>query len=205
MSNGEEDEKGTAFTKETFACSSETPGIDFLGNVEGHDLFETKLDVFLCDGFTGNVVLKSCRGHRQGVSPSGSRSNSTAARCACSAPPCRAAPSPRQGEANYESYGGWPLLGVNGVVVIAHGSSSALAIRNAIRVACESVSHGSIPTSRKALAETRLAQWRGAGSCVVEHRRRGRAPPPHIRARQPAPRVSTLPPMSEPMPRPRSP
>ena len=67
ISNGEEDEKGTAFTKETHALLRETPGINFIGNVEGHDLFESKLDVVLCDGFTGNIVLKSCEATAKAV------------------------------------------------------------------------------------------------------------------------------------------
>jgi glycerol-3-phosphate acyltransferase PlsX len=68
MSNGEEDEKGTTFTKETFKLLKKTPGINFVGNVEGRDLFETELDVVLCDGFVGNVMLKTVEATAKAVS-----------------------------------------------------------------------------------------------------------------------------------------
>jgi glycerol-3-phosphate acyltransferase PlsX len=159
MSNGEEDEKGTAFTKEAFvllknlAATSRIP-FEWLGNVEGHDLFESRLDVCLCDGFTGNVVLKSCEAT--------ARAMSKWLRVEFSRNPLRMAGAALAGGAfravknrtNYESYGGSPLLGVQGVVIIAHGSSSALAIRNAIRVAAEAISHDLNPHIVEALAET---------------------------------------------------
>ncbi len=68
MSNGEEDEKGTAFTKEAFKLLKQTPGINFVGNVEGRDLFETELDVVLCDGFVGNIMLKTVEATAKAVS-----------------------------------------------------------------------------------------------------------------------------------------
>ncbi|MEI6178768.1 MAG: phosphate acyltransferase PlsX, partial [Verrucomicrobiota bacterium] len=68
MSNGEEDEKGTTFTKETFKQLKQTPGIHFVGNVEGRDLFETELDVVLCDGFVGNIMLKTVEATAKAVS-----------------------------------------------------------------------------------------------------------------------------------------
>ena len=73
MSNGEEEEKGTNLTKEAFILlrhmvDSGKANFEFRGNVEGHDLFETKLDVCLCDGFTGNVVLKSCEATAKAMS-----------------------------------------------------------------------------------------------------------------------------------------
>lgn len=146
MSNGEEDEKGTAFTKETlarireFTATGDAP-FEFVGNVEGHDLFEERLDVCLCDGFVGNVVLKSCEATakamskwlRQGLTASPLRK--------AGALLARGAFAELKERASAESYGGSPLLGVNGVVIIAHGGSSAVAIRNAIRVAVESVDH----------------------------------------------------------------
>ncbi len=146
MSNGEEDEKGTAFTKETFTLlktlgeSGRAP-FEFIGNVEGHDLFETELDVVLCDGFTGNVVLKSCEATAKAMSKwlkaELKRNPLRLAGAMISQGAFRALKE----KASYESYGGSPLLGVNGVVIIAHGSSSALAVRNALRVAMETVEH----------------------------------------------------------------
>ncbi|MEP4079713.1 phosphate acyltransferase PlsX [Haloferula sp.] len=158
MSNGEEDEKGTAFTKETFALIKEFvetghAPFEFLGNVEGHDLFETQLDVCLCDGFTGNVVLKSCEATAKAMSKWLKTSLTASPVRKAGALIAKGAFGELKERASAESYGGSPLLGVNGVVIIAHGGSSALAIRNAIRVAVESVDHQVNDHIKASLAE----------------------------------------------------
>ncbi len=144
MSVGEEDSKGSEFTKEVFDLLKAAP-INFRGNVEGHDLFESKLDVVVCDGFVGNVVLKSCEATakimfkwlKQEIKASPIRQmGALIAKDAFKATKERG---------NYETYGGSPLLGVNGTCIIGHGSSSPRAVKNAIRVACESVSAGVNP------------------------------------------------------------
>ncbi len=140
MSIGEEDMKGNAVTKEAFKllrCS----GMNFRGNIEGHDLFENPADVVVCDGFTGNVVLKTSEAiahaifawlkHelvRNNVRKLGAKLAEGAFRTI-------------KKKTNYEEYGGMPLLGVNGICIIAHGASSPLAIKNAIRAAGESIKH----------------------------------------------------------------
>ncbi|MGA0899841.1 MAG: phosphate acyltransferase PlsX [Luteolibacter sp.] len=139
MSNGEEDEKGTTFTKETFKRLKETPGINFVGNVEGRDLFEKDLDVVLCDGFVGNIMLKTVEATAKAVSKWLKTEIKGNPLRLAGAVLAKGAFQAMKDKGNYETYGGSPLLGVNGVVIIAHGSSSALAIRNAIRVANESV------------------------------------------------------------------
>jgi glycerol-3-phosphate acyltransferase PlsX len=139
MSNGEEDEKGTAFTKETFKLLKDTPGIEFVGNVEGRDLFETELDVVLCDGFVGNVMLKTVEATAKAVSKWLKAEIKGNPLRLCGAMLAKGAFKALKEKGSYETYGGSPLLGVNGVVIIAHGSSSALAIRNAVRVAMETV------------------------------------------------------------------
>lgn len=144
MSNGEEDEKGTTFTKETFALLNHLQErgkapFKFLGNVEGHDLFTTKLDVCLCDGFTGNIVLKSCEATAKAFGmwmKDALKSNPISAIGAILA---KGAFKKVKTKTSYETAGGSPLLGVNGVCIIAHGGSSALAIQNALRVAAESI------------------------------------------------------------------
>ncbi|MGB6221792.1 phosphate acyltransferase PlsX [Haloferula sp.] len=146
MSNGEEDEKGTAFTKETFALIKQfvetgRAPFEFLGNVEGHDLFETELDVCLCDGFTGNVVLKSCEATAKAMSKWLKASLTASPIRKMGALIAKGAFVELKHRSSAESYGGSPLLGINGVVIIAHGGSSALAIQNAVRVAVESVDH----------------------------------------------------------------
>jgi glycerol-3-phosphate acyltransferase PlsX len=141
MSNGEEDEKGTTFTKETFKLLKETRGINFVGNVEGHDLFETKLDVVLCDGFVGNIVLKSVEATAKAVSKWLKKEIKETPLRMAGAILAQGAFKALKAKSSYETYGGSPLLGVNGVVIIAHGSSTGVAVKNAIRVALESVEH----------------------------------------------------------------
>jgi glycerol-3-phosphate acyltransferase PlsX len=160
MSNGEEDEKGTSFTKETFALLKELADsgkapFTWLGNVEGHDLFSTKLDVCLCDGFTGNVVLKSCEATAKAVSKWLREEFQRNPLRLAGAALAQGAFKAVKHRTNYESYGGSPLLGVNGVCIIAHGGSSALAIQNAIRVAAESVEHEVNPQIERVLGGLR--------------------------------------------------
>lgn len=138
MSVGEEDHKGTDFTREVFTQLQQTP-IHFAGNVEGHDLFEGGLDVIVCDGFTGNVILKTIESTAK-IMFKWLKQELTATPIrklgAQLAKPGLLAAKDR---GNYEVYGGSLLLGVNGICIIAHGGSSALAIRNAIRVSVEAI------------------------------------------------------------------
>lgn len=144
MSNGEEDEKGTKFTKETFVLLKELQAsgkapFEFVGNVEGHDLFETDLNVVLCDGFTGNIILKSCEATAKAVSKWLKQELKSNPLRLLGAAIARGAFKAVKEKSSYEYVGGSPLLGVNGVCIIGHGGSSALAIQNAIRVARETV------------------------------------------------------------------
>jgi glycerol-3-phosphate acyltransferase PlsX len=152
MSNGEEDEKGTAFTKETFKLLKRTPGIHFVGNVEGRDLFETRLDVVLCDGFVGNIMLKTVEATAKAVSKWLKAEIKGNPLRLCGAVLANGAFKALKEKSSYETYGGSPLLGVNGVVIIAHGSSTALAVRNAIRVGMETVENRVNPRIEEALA-----------------------------------------------------
>ncbi len=140
MSVGEEDEKGTDFTREVFALLKEAP-IRFAGNVEGHDLFSTPLHVTVCDGFVGNIILKSCEATAKMVKKylsSAIRSHPVSIIGGLLAKPAFNRVSRRT---SYDQVGGSPLLGVRGVSIIAHGSSNEIAILNAIRVAAESIRH----------------------------------------------------------------
>lgn len=161
MSNGEEDEKGTTFTKETFALLKQTPGINFIGNIEGHDLFETELDVVVCDGFTGNVVLKSCEATAKAVSKWLKTEIKASPIRILGALLAKGAFKALKAKSSYETYGGSPLLGVNGVVIIAHGSSSALAVQNAIRVGLETVGSRVNPHIESAVAAAAAARAAG--------------------------------------------
>ena len=157
MSNGEEEEKGTTFTKETLKllreleASGQAP-FKLLGNVEGHDLFQTQLDVCLCDGFTGNVVLKSCEATAKAMSKwLKSAFKGNAVRMAGGLLGKGAFQEVKE-RTNYESYGGSPLLGVNGLVIIAHGGSSELAIKNAVLMAARAIRQEINPRIEEAIA-----------------------------------------------------
>ncbi|HUF63360.1 MAG TPA: phosphate acyltransferase PlsX [Verrucomicrobiales bacterium] len=140
MSLGEEDSKGTDFTKEVFRLLR-TSGLNFVGNVEGHDLFESPLDVVLCDGFIGNVVLKSCEATAHAMFKWLKQELTKTPVRHFGAFLARNAFAGVKERVNYENYGGSPLLGVNGICIIGHGSSSAKAIQNAVRVAAEAIAH----------------------------------------------------------------
>lgn len=157
MSNGEEEEKGTAFTKETLALLKElvesgNAPFTLRGNVEGHDLFQTPLDVCLCDGFTGNIVLKSCEATAKAMSKWMKEEFKRNPLRIAGALLGKGAFQAVKDRTNYESYGGSPLLGVNGVVIIAHGGSSALAIKNALKMAARALKHEVNPKIEEALA-----------------------------------------------------
>ena len=140
MSVGEEDSKGTDFTREVFELLKSTD-LNFCGNVEGHDLFESKIDVVVCDGFVGNVILKSCEATAKAMFKWLKQEINANPVRKMGAFIAKDAFNAVKERGNYETYGGSPLLGVNGVCIIGHGSSSPLAVRNAIRVGLESVKH----------------------------------------------------------------
>ena len=140
MSVGEEDEKGTEFTKKVFAMLKNAD-LNFIGNVEGHDLFEKPIDIVVCDGFTGNVILKSCEATAKAMFTWLKQELKSTPIRYIGAMLAKGAFKAVKERSNYETYGGSPLLGVNGVVIICHGGSSPLAICNAVRVAAEAVSH----------------------------------------------------------------
>jgi glycerol-3-phosphate acyltransferase PlsX len=140
MSIGNEDVKGSDFTKEVFKTLKES-SLNFRGNIEGHDLFEHPVEVVVCDGFIGNVVLKTCESLAHAVFEWLKHELKKSPVRMGGAWLARGAFKTIKKKTNYEEYGGSPLLGVDGICIIAHGASSPLAIKNAIRVAAESVSH----------------------------------------------------------------
>ncbi len=155
MSNGEEDEKGTAFTKQTFELLKdwdEAP-FTFKGNVEGGDLFETKLDVVLTDGFTGNIILKTCEATAKAMSKWMKLEFKRSPLRTMGAAMAQGAFKAVKKRSSYEYYGGSPLLGINGVVIISHGGSSSLAMQNAIRGAMEALEQEVNPHIEEALAK----------------------------------------------------
>jgi glycerol-3-phosphate acyltransferase PlsX len=138
ISLGEEDVKGTELTKEVFKLLKQT-SLNFRGNIEGRHLFEDPVEVVVCDGFVGNVILKTSESIAVAIFKwlkhelTRSRARQAGAYLA------RDAFRTIKKRTNYEEYGGMPLLGVSGICIIAHGASSPLAIKNALRVAAESI------------------------------------------------------------------
>jgi phosphate acyltransferase len=154
MSNGEEDSKGNRVTKEVFACLAElkAKGLNFVGNIEGRDLLSSPVDVAVCDGFVGNVLLKGCEGTAKAMSHLLKTEIMKSPLHRFGAWLARGALKAAAHRMSYENYGGSPLLGVNGVTIIAHGSSNATAIKNAIRVAAEAVAHEINPHIEESIA-----------------------------------------------------
>src|SRR3954454_3022337 len=138
MSIGEEDVKGTGFTQEVFKMLKES-GLNFRGNIEGHDLFADPVEVVVCDGFVGNVILKTCESTGDAIFKWLKHELMKTKMRKAGAYLARNAFHTIKKKVNYEEYGGMPLLGVNGICIIAHGASTPLAIKNALRVAAESI------------------------------------------------------------------
>jgi glycerol-3-phosphate acyltransferase PlsX len=113
---GEEAEKGNLLTQATYPLLKETANINFIGNIEGRDLFNDKADVIVCDGFTGNIVLKLSETFHDMTAGKGMD-------------------APFFARLNYENYGGSPVLGVNAPVVVGHGISNDIAIKNLVLLA----------------------------------------------------------------------
>ena len=140
MSIGGEDVKGSELTKEVFKMLKES-GLNFRGNIEGHDLFADPVEVVVCDGFVGNVILKTCESIGDAIFKWLKHELMKSKVRMMGAYLARNAFFTIKKKVNYEEYGGMPLLGVNGICIIAHGASTPLAIKNALRVAAESIEH----------------------------------------------------------------
>ncbi|TRX61777.1 phosphate acyltransferase PlsX [Fulvivirga sp. M361] len=110
---GEEEQKGTLLTQAAYQLFKINSNLNFIGNIEGRDLFNDKADVIVCDGFTGNVILKMAESFYDMIQD-------------------RKIKDPYFDRFNYEEIGGSPILGINGNVVIGHGVSSAKAIKNMV-------------------------------------------------------------------------
>lgn len=141
MSNGEEEGKGTEVTREVFDMLRNAPGLNFRGNIEGRDLANADVHVAVCDGFVGNILLKGSEGIARAMMHLLKEAFTASLPRKILASLLKPAMKSALHKMNYENYGGSPLLGVNGVCIIAHGSSSPLAMKNALRVATENIQH----------------------------------------------------------------
>ncbi|MCI0371640.1 MAG: phosphate acyltransferase PlsX [candidate division NC10 bacterium] len=154
LSIGEEEGKGNELTKEAFRALEEEPGIEFIGNVEGVDVFNGHADVVVCDGFTGNVALKIGESVAETAMALIREEVTADLRSRAGALLLKPAFRRLQQRLDYSEIGGAPLLGVNGITIISHGRSSAKAIRNALRVAADCVRSRVLDNIRDGIAES---------------------------------------------------
>lgn len=136
LSIGEEDTKGNILTKEAFKLLKNS-NLNFIGNIEGKDIFYGNADVVVCDGFIGNVVLKTSEGLADVIIKMLRREISEVSTGRIGYLLLKPALRNFRKKTDYAEYGGAPLLGINGTCIISHGRSSAKAIKNAIMVAAE--------------------------------------------------------------------
>lgn len=153
LSNGSEEGKGNDLTNATSQLLRASPGLQFVGNVEARDIFSAVADVVVCDGFVGNIALKIGEGLSLAI-----RSIVKGELVGWRGRLLKLYVAPLVGKVrrlysriDYREYGGAPLLGINGVCIIAHGSSNARAIRSAIRAATEAVAHDFVQEIRTQL------------------------------------------------------
>ncbi len=128
---GEEAEKGNLVAQAAHTLMKDSKDFHFIGNIEGSDLFSDKADVVVCEGFTGNVVLKACEAFYSAIKKR-NRSDEFFDRF------------------NYEIYGSTPMLGINSNVLISHGKSSALAFKNSMLLA-KDITDANLPEKIKAI------------------------------------------------------
>jgi glycerol-3-phosphate acyltransferase PlsX len=137
LSIGEESTKGTPLVKETHALLAALPGLNFAGNVEGRDLVPSPVDVIVTDGFTGNVALKTLEGALKFIFKAVLDVVDTNEETRTAGAVLFEYLVPLASQLTPENQGGAMLLGLDGICVISHGSSNAVAIKNALRVASE--------------------------------------------------------------------
>jgi len=136
LSIGEEESKGNSLTRDTLPLLRALP-INFMGNVEGRDLYNGRADVVVCDGFVGNVAIKTSEGLAKLVNSSLRESLRSTVTSQVGALLSQKAFKAFKKRLDYSEFGGAPLLGVRGVCIVGHGSSNERAVMNGIRVAAE--------------------------------------------------------------------
>lgn len=153
VSNGEEVTKGTAATREADSVLRHMP-LNYVGYIEGRDVGQGNVDVAITDGFTGNVILKTMEGFAKFMGVLLRRLFEKNLRTRLAYLLLRKELDSLRSTLDYDSVGGAPLLGVNGVTIIAHGSASAWAIRNAIRVASNAAEKDLVGQITRTITET---------------------------------------------------
>lgn len=130
LSNGEEESKGNEITKEAYAMLTKMSG--FVGNVEGNNIFDGSVDVIVCDGFVGNILLKTSEGVADSITKIIKQNVRKSPLAIAGAVLMRKVFTILKKQVDYAEYGGAPLIGINGCAIIGHGKSNAKAVKNAI-------------------------------------------------------------------------
>jgi glycerol-3-phosphate acyltransferase PlsX len=149
---GEEEGKGNDLAKDTYPLLKATPGLNFVGNIEGRDLPRGAADVVVCDGFIGNGLLKLAEGMGLFLMDMMKEEIGRTTRGKLGAAIMKPNLKALKRRLDYAEYGGAPLLGVNGVCIIGHGSSKALGIYHTIRVAKQCIEARTIDAIKQELA-----------------------------------------------------
>jgi glycerol-3-phosphate acyltransferase PlsX len=157
LSIGEEDDKGSLLTQRVGPMLRESR-INFVGNVEGKDIPSGMADVVVTDGFTGNVYIKGAEGVAVIIQKYLEREIRRRPMALVGAILARGAIKAFRTKLDYREFGGGPLLGVNGVVIVAHGRSDPYAIRHAIRVAVQAAQNNVVEAIRAGLQEEAAAE-----------------------------------------------
>ena len=152
VSNGEEEGKGNQLVQETVPLLKAS-SLNFVGNAEGKDIPWGIADVIVTDGFTGNVVIKLSEGVSRLLMDILKAELTSRSMSKIGALLAKPAFDGVRARLDYREYGGAPLLGIDGVVIVGHGRSDARAIRNAIRVAAQTVENGVLEAIKQGLAE----------------------------------------------------
>lgn len=142
LNNGEEEGKGNNLSIQAYELLSQQSGVNFVGNIEGRDLFSSRCDVLVCDGFTGNILLKALEGTvfflATGIKEELGTIPITFAKL------------------DYTQIGGAPLLGVNGISVVCHGSSRRETVCNGIKIAADSVKNDIVNKQLQELSKLKI-------------------------------------------------
>jgi glycerol-3-phosphate acyltransferase PlsX len=136
---GEEETKGCELVRQVYPRLRDSSRINFVGNIEGRDILSGNVDVIICDGFVGNIVLKFAEGMAKTVFFMLQKALTADVKSKIGGLLLKDALRSVRASLDYSEYGGAPLLGVDGICIISHGSSNAQAIYNAIRVAKEAI------------------------------------------------------------------
>jgi phosphate acyltransferase len=156
LANGTEDNKGTELTQQALKLCRKA-ALNFVGHVEGHDLFHNRVDVVVCDGFVGNIVLKSLEAFANGIFSWLKQELTKNPKRVIGAMLAGNALRTIKRRMDPDAYGGAPLLGLNGNIMKAHGSATERAIMNAIRASTEAIQHHINQTIREEVARANQA------------------------------------------------